>query len=208
MELILWQNLIFFVPLVAGALYTLLLTLSGMSDLGADASDGAAEVDLDADADADADVEHSALSGVLDFFGVGRVPLSILLTSLTLLWGTVGLVSNLMLGLNAIGVSLTAAALAALFGTRTVGRLIARLLPSVESYHTTRAELWGETGLALYSVTAQGGTVRLRDRRNNLLDLECRTFPGEETIPSGSRVRLEEYDAARDVYLVRAVVEE
>jgi hypothetical protein len=203
MELILWQNLIFFVPLLAGALYTLLLTLSGVSDLGGDAADGAAEVDMHADADADADMEHGTLAVVLDFFGVGKVPLSILLTSLTLLWGTVGLICNLMLGLNAVGVSLTVATVVALFGTRTVGRMIARLIPSVESYHATRSELWGETGVALYSVTSQGGTVRLRDRRSNLLDLECRTFPGEEAIPAGNRVRLEEYDETRDVYLVR-----
>lgn len=207
MQLILWQNLIFFVPLIVGALYTLMLTLSGVSDLSADA-DADADIDMDADADASADMEHGLMTDVLDFFGVGKVPLSILLTSMTLLWGTVGLICNLMLGLGAVGISLTAAGISALLGTRILGRLIARVIPSMETYHATRAELWGETGTALYSINAQGGTVRLRDRYNNLLDLECRTFPEEEAIPAGRRVRLEEYDEAKDLYLVRAVAGE
>ncbi|MCS6777908.1 MAG: DUF1449 family protein [Chloroherpetonaceae bacterium] len=195
MELILWQNLIFFIPLVTGALYALALAVSGVGDTDAGELEGDGEVEAG----------PGLWSGMLDFLGVGRVPLSILLTGLLLVWGASGLICNLFVGVHRVWISLLCATVMSVFGARVIGQGVARVVPSEESYHATRAELWGETGLALYSVHGQGGTVRVRDRFGHLLDLECRTFPGEESIPAGSQVRLEEYDPERDVYLVRRV---
>jgi membrane protein implicated in regulation of membrane protease activity len=174
-----WENLIFLAPLLAGVLYTLLLSVVGLGEC--------AELEADADGDFEAGAEAGGFLGeALSVLGIGKVPLSIVIACVSLLWAILGL-----------------SAVVTVLGTRSVARLVSRLLPAVETYHATPFELWGETGTALYSITEQGGTVRLRDRFSNLRDLDCRLAAGEEPIAAGAEVRLEEYDPQRDLYYVR-----
>jgi membrane protein implicated in regulation of membrane protease activity len=181
--------------------------LSSVFSLGGEGH-GEIHGDMDAEAETPLDMGHGDVEadhgeGFLDFLGVGKVPLSVLLGCASVLWGATGLVGNILLGYSAIWVTLGASFCVTFFGTGLVARLVARLIPSVATYYTTPFELWGETGTALYSITEKGGTVRTRDKYNHLLDLECRVPPGEAAIEAGETVMLDDYDPQRNIYYVR-----
>ena len=175
-------------------------------DVGHD-FDGGVEHDRDTD-HAAGRVGHTgpaastgALARLLGLFGVGKVPLSILILGACFLWGAVGLALNVWLGTtNMLRVS-GLAALAAVLGTRLLAEGLAALMPGEESYYTTREELVGLAGEVLYQVTPTSGTVRPRDPTGNLLDLDCRIHSGDG-IQSAQRVVLDEYDSAADVFFV------
>ncbi len=215
MALLDWQNLIFLLPMLAALAYTLLMAAGlGFGDHGVAVDhdldvghdfDAGAEHDLDTDHDA-SHAGHAASAGamasLLGLFGVGRAPLSILILSACVLWGAVGLALNVWLGTaNMLRVS-GLAALAAVLGTRLLAEGLAALMPSEESYYTTREELVGLSGEVLYEVTPTSGTVRLRDPTGNLLDLDCRIRSGDG-VKTAQHVVLDEYDAAADVFFVR-----
>jgi len=220
MALLDWQNLIFLLPMVAALAYTLLMAWGlGFGEHGIEVAhdvnldvghdfDGGVEHDLDTDHDAGR-LGHTgpaastgALARLLGLFGVGRVPLSILILSACFLWGAVGLALNVWLGTaNMLRVS-GLAALAAVLGTRLLAEGLAALMPGEESYYSTREELVGLAGEVLYQVTPTSGAVRLRDPTGNLLDLDCRIQSGD-CIQPAQRVVLEEYDSAADVFFVR-----
>ena len=156
MALLDWQNLIFLLPMLAALAYTLLMAAGlGFGDHGVAVDhdldvghdfDAGAEHDLDTDHDA-SHAGHAASAGamasLLGLFGVGRAPLSILILSACVLWGAVGLALNVWLGTaNMLRVS-GLAALAAVLGTRLLAEGLAALMPSEESYYTTREELVG-----------------------------------------------------------------
>jgi hypothetical protein len=219
MALLDWQNLIFLLPMLAALGYTLLMAAGlGFGEHGIDVDH---DVNLDVGHDFDAGVEHDfdtdhdaghashighsghagAAAKLLGLFGVGRVPLSILILSACFVWGAVGLALNVWLGTaNMLRVS-GLAALAAVVCTRLLAEGLAKLMPGEESYHTTREELVGLAGEVLYEVTPTSGTVRLRDPTGNLLDLDCRIHSGDG-IQAAQRVVLDEYDPSADVFFV------
>jgi membrane protein implicated in regulation of membrane protease activity len=219
MGLLEWQNLIFVLPMSAALLYVVLLA-SGLSF--GDHGDVSVEHDLDVGADHDLDAGHDVsgdgdhagdtgesahghphvLGTLLTLLGVGKVPLSILMLSACLTWGAAGLILNVVLGTASMQRVVTFAALAAVVGTRLLAEGLAVLLPKEESYHTPKAKLVGEVGQVLYTVTRTSGTVRLQDPSGNLVDLDCRTS-GEDSIPAGARVVIQEYDPSADVFFVR-----
>jgi len=214
MALLDWQNLVFLLPMLAALGYTLLMA-SGLGS-GAHGIDVDHDVDLDVGHDLDAGVEHNletdhdvghafhpgALARLLGLFGVGRVPLSILILSACFVWGAVGLALNVWLGTADMLRVLGLTALAAVLGTRLLAEGLAALMPGEESYHTTKEELVGLTGDVLYEVTLTSGAVRLRDPTGNLLDLDCRIHSGDG-IKAAQRVVLDEYDPSADVFFVR-----
>ncbi len=212
-----WQNLIFLLPMLAALAYTLLMA-AGLG-FGEHSIEVDHDVDLDVGHDFDAGVEHDldtdhdaghiahaghagASARLLGLFGVGRVPLSILILSACFLWGAVGLALNVGLGTANMLRVLGLAALAAVLGTRLLAEGLAALMPGEESYHTTREELVGLAGEVLYEVTPTSGTVRLRDPTGNLRDLDCRIHSGDG-IKAAERVVLDEYDPSADVFFVR-----
>lgn len=172
--------------------------------------EGGLDLDHDADLGHDFDAAHAhpeadahLLGAVLGLLGVGKVPLSILLMSLFLVWGGAGLVFKAVFGPGAMHQVIALAALCAVVGARLVAEGLAALLPGEESYHTPPKALLGQTGQVLYEVTRDAGAVRLRDLSGNLRDLDCRS-QDEEPIAPGTRVVLCGYDPAGDVFLVRA----
>ena len=220
MGLLEWQNLIFVLPMSAALLYVVLLA-SGLSfgDHGDVAAGHDLHVAVDHDLDAGHDLSGGAdqavdtaesahghpphiLGALLTLLGVGKVPVSILILSACLTWGAAGLILNVVLGTTSMQRVVGFALLAAVVGTRLLAEGLALVLPGEESYHTPKPQLVGEAGQVLYAVTRTSGTVRLQDRSGNLLDLDCRTY-GEESIPAGARVVLQEYDPAADVFFVR-----
>jgi membrane protein implicated in regulation of membrane protease activity len=143
-----------------------------------------------------------AFGSVIGFLGVGKVPLTILLMSYCFVWGAVGLSAITLWGTAAVGKAVAVALIAAVLVTRFVAAGIARVLPSVESYHTPLRQLVGLSGEVLYEVTNDSGTVRLRDPSSDLRDVSSRIPAGAPRLPAGTRVMLLRYDAAARTFLV------
>lgn len=219
-ELLLWQNVIFWAPMIVG---TLLYALSSVVGGDHDHADDAAHVevhaeihsDVDVGAEAGADAEHDGMgdahagqvaginSSVWSFFGLGKVPLAAVIASLMFGWGIAGMVLNLMIGAPRIAVSAALAAVFSLAFTRVVTRLIARYVPAYQSYSQGGPALFLTEGEVLYTVSARSGTVRVLDRFNNLRDLDSRVRPGEPSIARGEKVYVDDYDERSHTYFVR-----
>jgi len=129
--------------------------------------------------------------------------------SFCFLWGFSGWASNQLLKdvlrfpaiffLPSLGIALVTSVI----GTRWLARGISRIMPSTETYATSAQDLVGLTGEALFPINSTFGRARLYDRFRNLQDVSCRITPGEETIPSGSRIVLLRYDTVEKAYIVR-----
>jgi hypothetical protein len=208
--------------------------IDGDSDVDADAhgdveveGDHDVDTDADADGDADADADHdhdagddisshggrSSLGEALAWLGAGQVPLSTLLMVLLMFWGFIGFTVNQFLrelvalrgGAVAL-VSLPAAALGAALATRTVARLVHRLLPNVQTDVQRRSHLLGEVGEALFPIDERFGMAAVRDDRGNLYQVSCRVEPGRNILPKGEKVLLVGYDAKKNIFHVVADV--
>lgn len=235
-----WWNLIFLVPFGLALVYLGLYTLTGLSfgDADADADVNAdvgadAEVDMDADADAGADADASPDAdadaesdgaheppgsgahapwhlALLSFFGIGRVPLGIVLPVALFAWGAVGFVTNAGLrdagpdGSRAALVSLLVAAVGSLLAVRGVAAVVGRLLPPGQSFARRRHELLGHTGEAIYPIDGRFGMAAVRDERGNLFHVPCRVGAGHDAVAKGGRVTLVGYSAKKQIYQVVA----
>ena len=202
-----WWNLVFVLPFLLGIGYYLVLAT------------GTVALDHDHDADVDVDhdgVEHAVgsehpsaggLLHVLSLLGVGRVPLSIVLTTFCLVWGFVGYASNQLLGERLPAsvfpwISLVAAAVAAFVFTRSFAGLLARLVPRTQSYGVARGDLQGRVGRVRFTVTETFGAAVVADQYNFPHEVDCRVRPGEPPIPVGANVYLTEYDPERNLFFV------
>ena len=91
MNILSWENLIFLIP----------LSISMIIGLGS--AIGVVDFDIDADIDADIDTDgdiHSVFEstkGFLELFGFGKVPFSIIMMTVTMLFGIIGVCSNIVL---------------------------------------------------------------------------------------------------------------
>ena len=200
MELLEWWNLIFLLPAAAAVLYVLLLAVGALpfDDMGLhfDALGGHLDHDLPGDHD---------LLGIL---GVGRVPISIVLISFSLLWGVIG-----WFAIRAFrpiwpepGVFIWPSLLVALTGaaglTRVLAKLLSRVMPGSESYGAGTRELIGRMAETRYPISPTGGSVQVYDQYGTLHEVPARVLADEALIPAGARVVLWRYDDATGSYLV------
>lgn len=197
-----WHYLIFALPLGFGVL----LTLTGSLGLGS------AEAELDAELDADGEAtpagegggSGSALGGLLALLGIGRVPLNVVLLSLCFLFGGMGSATLLAeqgaLGAAGIYVALAVASLSALLGTSFLARIVARLLPSVETYANTPEQLVGTTGTVEVRVSPSFGVVTVLAEDGALHRLHC--VSAESDLAKGTEVLLVDFDSERHRYEV------
>jgi hypothetical protein len=165
-----WQNVVFCVALLVGVV----LVLGTALGLG-DASDS--------------DELPLSVSGTLFCFAFGASGLasSTLLASRepALLWALL----ELFLA-SAVG----------LLVARAGRRLLLRLLPTIESYATDKADLVGLLGAAETAIGSDFGVARVTDATGSLLQLKCRA--SGRPIDKGSPILIVEYDAGSDCYLV------
>src|SRR3989338_4168903 len=187
--LLAWQHLIFLIPLGFGMLlvFGAASGLIGHGDVDVDHEFHVAEADHDVVGEHDVaqdghdgahahDVhDRGFMSRALSLFGIGRVPLSIILTTASLLWGGVGLAAGFLaepaLGVGFIsGVLAVAAAwLTMTVGTGSLARLVARVMPTSETYRVTKRDLIGRTGTMLFPIAPQStGYVQVNDHEGNL----------------------------------------
>lgn len=222
MALLEWQNLIFALPMFTALLYVAMMAAGLAMDHDADIGHGP---DLDHDIGHVPHLEHDAhlegdhahggdhapahpglFSAVLSFLGIGKVPLSILLMSASMIWGAVGLGLNMAFPDAPIR-AVAFAAFATIGGTRLIAQGLTKVLPGEESYHTPKEDLIGQTAEAMFEVNVASGTARLVDPSGNLLDLDCRAAGGER-IAAGTRVVLTDYDPSTDLFYVQAARQE
>ncbi len=181
------------------------------------------DLDVDGGADVDHDVEavaeHPAgaesissvtLSDILLFFGVGRVPLSILLMSFSYAFGVTGWVLNtLAAGPGGdvgpwFAASLGGACAAGMTTMRVVSRAIIRYLPTTDVSGFARRQLVGLRGVAGLPVDEHAGRAQVTDGEGTRHQVRCRVVPGGQPLPKGSKVILVKYVAKDDLYYVAA----
>jgi hypothetical protein len=165
-----WWNLVFLLPFALAVVYYLVLAT------------GTVALDHEHDADHDHEgVEHaigseqgptSSLLHALSFLGIGRAPLSIVLTTFCLVWGFVGYASNQVLD--------------------------DLLAPAAFA----RQELQGHSARVRFEVTETFGSAVVVDQHRFPHEVDCRVKPGEPPIPVGASVYLLEYDPERNLFFV------
>lgn len=198
-----WHNLLFVIPLAAGALLAL-VSVAGVGDGGGDGHDAGGDAGDAGDADAADHDHHGVGDDLLSLLGVGKVPLSVLLSSAAILFGASGLIANLWLVRSLpdpwvfAWISLAIAAVTATTGTALVARVVARLLRGNEGYQVTKSDLLGRIGTLVLAADASSGFLQVRDDEGNLHQVRCRVESG--SLPKGTEVLL--VDVESDLFLV------
>jgi hypothetical protein len=191
-----WQNLIYGIAL----LFAAALVVGSAFGLDADGTDSSVDAGEGSAATAS---DHASMLALL---GIGKVPLSVFLTTLLFAFGGAGLCVNALLtrwleaSLARGLVSLVVAATIAILAARSVAKLVARYVPSVESYATEKADVLGTIGIAETSIGQTFGVALVTDSTGSLMQLKCRTQSGP--IEKGHQVLVVDYDPTSDFYLV------
>jgi hypothetical protein len=205
-ELLQWWNLIFALPLVGAVLYILAL---GFGVLGHDVDAQGAEHALSGSHDAPGHDTPTGVAAALDFLGIGRVPLAIVLPSFWLIWSFTGFAANAILGQfvemqsGYAVVSIALATLSAVTITGTLSRSLARLMPRIQTYGVATEDLVGLVGVAGYpGITRRFGEARVYDAHGNQHTVSCRLRSDGETIRPGDTLLLIEFDSTNRLFLV------
>lgn len=210
LELLQWQNLFFALPFVGALLYVLLMALSGVG----------ADHDIDHDVEVDHDVEHggiehdhelepSMLMRALSVLGVGRVPISIIVTSLCFTWGTSGWIMNMILhnvfpaGIY-VWISLVVAFFSSIIFTRLIAIGMSKIMPSTTSFGVKHRDLVGRIAESDTEISDTFGQASLRDDSGVLMRVSCRVKKGADPIPRNTQVVLMYYDKANETFLVNS----
>lgn len=217
----LWQNLLFYIPMIGGALIGVGLLLGGVDGHGghhgahhdAEHSGHSGHSTPDTAHAAAHDTAHgahpdrgSAPVKAWAALGFGQLPLSLAIMLLSLLFGGIGAVMNTalrpLIGTPGLYVwpSLAAAVLGSVFLTRLVGRLLVRVAPTLETYSVSRRDLIGCSATLISDADEQVGYALLRDREGNPHNITVRTYRGG--LPKGEVVLVVDYDEERKGYLI------
>ncbi len=216
-----WWNLIFAMPLGIAAIYLVVTSALGLGG-GEGDHDAAHEVGHEVGQDVAHEAGHEAADGhdhdhdgahdedrggdLLGFLGARRTSLMLCLEVLCIAWGISGLMANAVLeprlGSPAAFLpwSVLVAGLVAVGLTRSLTGLLSRVMPKEESAALRREDLEGLVGQVVFSVDADSGAVRVRDRFGHSHQVACRSHG--EVAARGAEVVLVEYVAARDYFLV------
>jgi membrane protein implicated in regulation of membrane protease activity len=178
------------------------------------------DLDLGLDVDADADVQvghvHGAECGhgaghheaspmmeALAFLGVGQAPLVMVLEVWLLLWGLIGVGLHQAFGAAGPGAlvwSLPMTFLLSVGGTRGFAKVFGRFFKPMETAALRRDQIVGLMGRVVFPVTAEEGTVHVRDRHGTLHRLRARSEHGR--LESGQEIIVLGYDPENKWYQV------
>ncbi len=213
MEFLEWWNLVFELPFFAAVIFTLVLASGIMGDGGTDMDhDVSIDHDFDHDIGGDHDIEHESESfglKALSFFGFGKVPVSILLTSFCFIWGFSGFAMNLIFKdvlrfpLIYFWFSAGIAAFNSVFITKYFAGVLAAIMPATETYALKNEDFVGTVAITRYSVTEKSGSATFYDEHKAFQEVPCRVFQGKRFIPANTRVILMKYDAEEKIFFVR-----
>jgi len=201
-----WVTIFFTIPIVMAIL------------MGIGNSLGFVNLDHDFDIghDIDHDIEHgheaSAKDSFLDLFGIGRVPFSIILLTMNMLFGVIGLCFSMILepifkysiiyGPLSIGIAF----IGVVFFTGKICRGIGSFMPSNESYVRTAEDLIGKEGMAYTDIDAKFGIAQVRDNNKMLHKIICQSCDNTNII-DGTKIIVLEYNIDNKIYKVIALSE-
>ncbi|MBM4034089.1 MAG: DUF1449 family protein [Planctomycetes bacterium] len=218
-ELFLWYNLVYVLAFFFALLYAVLNAVGLASGGGADVG-----LDHDVDAHVDAHVEHdvhveaehhvpdfhvdhgvhaeppsqapSLLEEALSFFGIGKVPLSVILMTFLITFAVVGWAVNkllmpvLLTPVAFFPISCGAAVVLGLGGTKLLAGTLGRYLRPIETAALQRGDLIGRIATTSLPVDAKFGTALVRDEYGTLHKVTCRVPEGATSIPREQTVLL------------------
>ena len=181
-----------------------------------------ADIDVEADINVDADTDanygahgSSFVANVLGILNVGKVPFTIILMSLFAAWGMSGLIANEFLSIDTdparfglspqstLWISLAAASLCSIFGTRYLALGLSKLFPESERAVTDYQLLGLRARVISGRVTTTFGTARVEVPDGPELTVSCRSREGEEAPLKGDTVILINYDSKTRIFDVK-----
>ncbi|GEM_PF-1514410 len=158
------------------------------------------------------DHEPSMLIRALSVLGFGKVPVSVLMTTMMVIFGATGLIANsIFAGMLPwswaptvyVWPSLALAVLASLGLTGSVAKGLSRLMPTKETYAVTEEELVGQVGVSIYGLPGDArGPVNVKDTGGTLHQVMGRSMNG--AVRKGTEVLLVRYHRKEDYYDVAA----
>ncbi len=212
--LIVSYNIWFTVPPTIVFLLALFRLVIRATDFGDADVDAEVNVDMDADGDMDSDKEADPrlrspfFRNVFGFLNVGRAPLIVVVTSLFLTWGIVGLVANALLNVPEkpqwVWISFVTAFFCSFLGSRYISIVLSKLFPKGEKNINDVHQLLGLSGRVISGqVTTTFGTARVQVPDGPELTVSCRAKSDEATPVKGDTVILVDYDHAKRIFDVR-----
>ncbi|WXB00333.1 YqiJ family protein [Pendulispora brunnea] len=171
-----------------------------------------ADADGDGDADADSDADGDGWHGALSYFGVGRVPLMVLLVTWLLFTGFSGIFFNSLAYVRfggsgnyagwVIPVTYGTSLAVGLAAMRFFSRVLGRIFDLGTRGATAKHELSGRIGIvASPELGPKFGEIRVRDERGNELLVHARIETGEDPLKLGQEVVLVDYDTESEMFL-------
>ncbi len=214
-ELLEWWNLVYVLAFFFALLYAVLnavgLASHGGADMGLD-HDVDAHLDHDMDVHdvhvvhdvhldhgVHAELSHGApslLEEALSFFGIGKVPLSVVLMTFLITFAVVGWGANELLRpvlrtpAAFFPISCGAAVVVGLGGTKLLAGTLGRYIRPIETAALGRGELVGRIATTSLPVDTRFGTALARDEYGTLHKVTCRVAEGAQAIPKGQTVLL------------------
>ena len=211
--ILVWYNVWFTAPIACVFLFAIFQLVMGGLDFGGGDTDVGADADIEVDTDVDTDVNvdtgssgNSFATGVLGILNVGKVPFTILLMALFATWGISGLIVNEFLNINVdsprytLWISVGAALLCSIFGTRYLALGLSKLFPESDRA-TNDSHLIGLRGRVISGrVTTTFGTARVPVPQGPELTVSCRVCEGEDIPLKGDTVVLIDYDSKGRIF--------
>ena len=158
------------------------------------------------------DHEPSLLTRALSVLGFGKVPVSVLMTTMMVIFGATGLIANNIFAdmlpwswapTVYVWPSLALAVLTSLGLSGSVARGLSRLLPTKETYAVTEEELVGQVGVSIYGLPGEArGLINVKDTGGTLHQVMGRSMDG--IVRKGTEVLLVRYHRSEDYYDVAA----
>lgn len=176
-------------------------------------ADADLDVGVELDADLDADAEFSiaeAFSHVTAFLGIGKVPLSVVLTALMFGQGVLGMSFNYWLNVvfnipsswfSHIAIFLTSF-MASFFGTALLTKLLAPVFRDYGKVSKAN-EMVGQTAILTSSrVNTQFGQASIKMPNGDRIEVSVRTYDDQNEIGYGSTLLIVDYLPEKNIYLI------
>lgn len=166
--------------------------------------------DFDHNYDFHHDIHHepSTKDSFLDLFGFGRVPFSIILLTMNMVFGVTGFVSSMILQslfrFSVIygPVSIIIAIASTILFTGKICKGIGKIIPSNESYVGLAEDLIGREGIAYTNIDTKFGVAQVRDKNKMLHKIICQSCNPSSSITDGTKIIVLEYNIDNKIYKV------